>query len=252
MESENIHLTSPRSVLLVHGAWHGAWCWEPWIDDLKSRGFTDIRAVELQGHGMSSGSVRRARLKDYIADVKQVLSEMDEEPILIGHSLGCTILQHVASEKTYRNVVLLAPIPVPSVFRKVFIKQILRHPLITLKCVAIRNMSPWVTSNISARLFFGKNMPRSLASNYMRKMQGESFKMFLLDLVRKVPAIKKTNVLLVAANNDSFFSVKSQHVTADTLGADFAVLEGSGHDIMLDINRDSAANIVVKWLNQKS
>lgn len=250
MELTKISNSNPRPVLLIHGAWHGAWCWEPWIEDLKSRGLTDIRTIELRGHGNNGGSVGRARLKDYIADVSRVLDEIEEEPIIIGHSLGCTILQHVASQREFKSLVMLAPIPIPSVFRRVFISQILRHPLISLKCILLRNMSPWVTSRISPRLFFDKNMPVSLAREYTQKMQGESFRLFLLDLIRGVPKIKGNNLLVVAASNDKFFTIKSQQATANALDADFAILEESGHDIMLDVNRDSAANIVVNWLNK--
>ena len=33
-------------VVLVHGAWHGAWCWEGVVDALEAKG-VDVDAVEL-------------------------------------------------------------------------------------------------------------------------------------------------------------------------------------------------------------
>ncbi len=35
-----------RPVLLVHGAWHGAWCWAKVIDALRERG-VEVHATEL-------------------------------------------------------------------------------------------------------------------------------------------------------------------------------------------------------------
>ena len=36
--------------VLVHGAWHGAWCWEKVVPLLAARGHA-ARAIDLPGHG---------------------------------------------------------------------------------------------------------------------------------------------------------------------------------------------------------
>ena len=41
-------------VVLVHGAWHGAWCWAPVVDLLRAEG-VDVVAVDLPGHGADRG-----------------------------------------------------------------------------------------------------------------------------------------------------------------------------------------------------
>ena len=42
------------TVVLVHGAWHGAWCWEPVVEGLARRGVAAL-AVDLPGHGADPG-----------------------------------------------------------------------------------------------------------------------------------------------------------------------------------------------------
>ncbi len=42
-----------RPILLVHGAWHGAWCWATLQAELDRRGLPSY-AVELPGHGLST------------------------------------------------------------------------------------------------------------------------------------------------------------------------------------------------------
>ena len=43
----------PRPILLVHGAWHGAWCWAALQAELDRRGVASW-AVDLPGHGLST------------------------------------------------------------------------------------------------------------------------------------------------------------------------------------------------------
>jgi pimeloyl-ACP methyl ester carboxylesterase len=40
-------------IVLVHGFWHGTWCWSSVIEELASRGLAAV-AVDLEGHGLNS------------------------------------------------------------------------------------------------------------------------------------------------------------------------------------------------------
>jgi pimeloyl-ACP methyl ester carboxylesterase len=43
----------PTPLLFVHGAWHGAWCWDEYfLDFFAGRGYRAL-AVSLRGHGNS-------------------------------------------------------------------------------------------------------------------------------------------------------------------------------------------------------
>ncbi|MFE7169354.1 alpha/beta hydrolase [Streptomyces sp. NPDC057616] len=48
-----MHITTP--VVLVHGFWHGSWCWSLVGEQLASRGIASV-AVDLDGHGLKSRS----------------------------------------------------------------------------------------------------------------------------------------------------------------------------------------------------
>src|SRR4051794_8679725 len=43
----------PTPVLLLHGAWHGAWCYDLWLDDFAAHGY-EAHAMSLPAHGKSS------------------------------------------------------------------------------------------------------------------------------------------------------------------------------------------------------
>ena len=75
-----------RTVVLVHGAWHGAWCWEQVVTRLDGAGRRSV-AVDLPS--MSSAS---ATLADDIACVCAALDAVDGEALLVGHSYGGVVV----------------------------------------------------------------------------------------------------------------------------------------------------------------
>ena len=46
-----------RKVILVHGFWHGSWCWSLVAEQLTRRGVQSV-AVDMDGHGLKSQSPR--------------------------------------------------------------------------------------------------------------------------------------------------------------------------------------------------
>ena len=44
----------PPAAVLVHGAWHGAWCWGPAVAALAADGISAV-AIDLPGHGNDPG-----------------------------------------------------------------------------------------------------------------------------------------------------------------------------------------------------
>ena len=52
--------TRETPVLLLHGFWHGAWCWSEVLGRLTAAG-TRALAVDMAGHGLRAGVPRRPR-----------------------------------------------------------------------------------------------------------------------------------------------------------------------------------------------
>lgn len=94
---EHVSNRSFRHVVLVHGAWHGAWCWSALQSELDRRGVPSL-AVDLPGHGASP-----LPLTDFYGDAEHVvgtlrtLSERGvHDPILVGHSYGGAVVTEAA------------------------------------------------------------------------------------------------------------------------------------------------------------
>jgi len=89
--------THPTPLLFVHGAFHGAWCWDDhFLDYFADRGYHAL-ALNLRGHGGSPSSlpINSCSVLDYVEDVSTVADRLPTAPVVIGHSMGATLAAHV-------------------------------------------------------------------------------------------------------------------------------------------------------------
>jgi pimeloyl-ACP methyl ester carboxylesterase len=81
--------------ILVHGAWHGAWCWEKVVPRIGARGHS-ARAVDMPGHGADPTPPGTVTWDDYMQRMGEVIEVAPEPPILVGHSLGGALITGAA------------------------------------------------------------------------------------------------------------------------------------------------------------
>jgi pimeloyl-ACP methyl ester carboxylesterase len=83
--------------LLVHGAWHGGWCYRRVENRLRAKGHTAF-APTLTGVGERSHLYRSdIDLDDHVADVLAVIrAERMDDIVLVGHSYGGFVVSMVA------------------------------------------------------------------------------------------------------------------------------------------------------------
>ncbi|MEZ5411955.1 MAG: alpha/beta fold hydrolase [Acidimicrobiales bacterium] len=97
-----------RPVVLVHGAFHGAWCWAGLQAELDRRGVPSF-AVDLPGHGVSTEP-----LTDLHGDaeaVTRVLERMGvDDIVLVGHSYGGAVISQADLGGQVSRLVYLAAI----------------------------------------------------------------------------------------------------------------------------------------------
>ncbi len=83
------------SFLLIHGAWHGAWCWHKVVPELRARGHAAV-AIDLPGHGVDRTPLAEVTLDGYASRVGEALAAFDEPPVLVGHSMGGVVITEAA------------------------------------------------------------------------------------------------------------------------------------------------------------
>ena len=82
-----------QSIVLVHGAWHGSWCWARVVPLLEQRGLL-VRAVDLPSTGIDPPPA--TDLSADAAEVRRVIEEMPGEVLVCGHSYGGMVISHPA------------------------------------------------------------------------------------------------------------------------------------------------------------
>ena len=86
--------------VLVHGAWHGAWCWDRLSAELSARGHAAV-ATDLP---CADGTATFADYADVIVDAA---ASVPDNVVLVGHSLGSMTIPLVAARRPVSAMVLL-------------------------------------------------------------------------------------------------------------------------------------------------
>lgn len=99
-------LRDNATVVLVHGAWHSAGCWEHVVAGLAEHGVTSV-AVDLPtcDECLDGG----ATLSDDAAIVRKTIMSIDGDVVVVGHSYGGAVITEGAAEcANVRRLVYLA------------------------------------------------------------------------------------------------------------------------------------------------
>lgn len=92
--------------VLVHGAWHGAWCWDRLLPELRAHGHQAV-AVELPSDDPAAGTEAYLRaIDDRVEDPRTT--------VMVAHSMAGLIAPVYAERRPVRELVLLAcllPLP---------------------------------------------------------------------------------------------------------------------------------------------
>ena len=84
-----------NTFVLVHGSWHGAWCWERVLPALRAAG-ADAVAVELPGHGDDPTDARAVTFESYVERVGAAVDAAAGDVVLVGHSMGGHVVTQAA------------------------------------------------------------------------------------------------------------------------------------------------------------
>ena len=103
------------SYILIHGAWHGAWCWDKVVPLLQQQGHTAV-AIDLPAHGEDLTPMDDVSLQLYADKICEVISQQQEPVVLVGHSLGGIAISKAAEQcsSNVRKLVYLSGFLLPN------------------------------------------------------------------------------------------------------------------------------------------
>lgn len=97
------HAETP--LVLVHGNWHGSWCWSLVCEDLAARGISSV-AVDLDGHGLRSPSPRSRWSRPF--DAPSYAAEPSPVASVTASSAAQSLIEQLSRIGRGRPVVLVA------------------------------------------------------------------------------------------------------------------------------------------------
>ncbi len=231
-------------ILLVHGAWQGAWCWDQFEARLRAHGH-DARTVELRGHDAPRGRIWH-RIASYVKDVQAAASAFDEPPIPVGHSMGGLVVQKYLERNTAPRAVLLASVPTRGAFGAT-VRFARRFPGAFARTNLTMSLRPVVGTRERAReMLFSPGTPDEIVDAFSERIQDESYPAYL-GMIAAVPRPKRVGalpMLVLIGDRDGIFSVPEAERTAAAYGTTAEVVPGMGHQMMVEPGWEAVADRV--------
>jgi len=239
-----------ETILFVHGAWHGKWCWDKYFrEEFTNRGYTVV-TFDLPGH-ITSGKIKginKFSIKDYVNALSVEVSKLDKAPIIVAHSMGGLILQKYLEKGECKKAIFLASVPPYGVINTTlkFARKSYFYPsLFGLNLYGLVN-----SDEKCKEAFFSDSLPQEDIAEHSAKMCSESFRAFLDMLLPWVKVTEKSKIpiLVIGAENDTIFSIKDNEKTAKQYDAELVIIEDIAHDMMLDTNHEKVSTKILEWL----
>lgn len=102
-----------QTIVMIHGMYAGAWYWENYKNFFEQKGF-ECHTPTLRFHDVATDDpphpgLGTTSLLDYAKDLEDYIRDLDQKPILMGHSMGGLIAQILGARGLARGLVLLTP-----------------------------------------------------------------------------------------------------------------------------------------------
>jgi pimeloyl-ACP methyl ester carboxylesterase len=235
-------------LLFLHGAFGGPEIWTrfvaPWFAD---------RGHRVAVPCLAEPTSPEPRLRDYIRAARASADALGEKPVVIAHSLGGLVAQHLAAEGRVSGMVLVAsPGPfglVPSVL------HLGKAPDVLAALMLVQaGLGALLDRDLVRRALFTEETPDSwidaVAVPPQREplavlLDGMGWDLPLWPLARRVPTFA------VLGDRDAFVPQADLWAIAAAYGAETEVLAGRGHGLPLDPTWKSLAWRINAWLEER-
>lgn len=243
-------------VLFVHGAWHGAWCWDEYFLPYFAEQGYPAYALSVRGHGLSEkqGKSNSFRISDYVSDVAEVAAQLPNPPVLVGHSMGGLIVQKYLEKYSAPAAILMASLPVGGLAGSA-VRMAINHPWLFLKANLTANMNFFISSTDLVRdSFFPEDMDKEVQKKYFSLLQAESYLAFLDMILLNLPRPDRitTPLLVLGAAKDRMISPKEVERTARAYHAQSKIFDNMAHDMMLEKGWQTVADTIIDWISGKN
>ncbi len=243
------------TVLLVHGAWHGAWCWEAkFAPYLREQGLA-VETMNLPGHGTpGTRRIGMQSVRQYTDAVEQRIAQIGGPVVVAGHSMGGFVVQKLMERRPAQlaGAVLMAAATPYGVL------GVIQHLLLTRpRDFLVANLTLDLyhlvrTPDLASTLFYSPQMPHSEAQQYWESLSNESYRAFLDMMGLAAPRPGKADPALpkwiIGGEKDAIFPPKVIERTARAYNNRATIYPDMGHNLMVDVGWEQVADDFATWL----
>lgn len=242
-------------IVMQHGMWHGAWCWQHWQELFAGWGW-ETHAHSLPGHGGSpvQRPIRWCTLGYYLKFLAAEIDRLPERPVLMGHSMGGALaqwyLKYVGDDLP--AAVLVAPWTAHDMTMQV-LRYLVLDPVGFILSVATLTATPTVRSPRSTARMFITEGAAITPEELHAKVGPESLWVLLQynPLLWQPARNLRTPLLWLAGGGDAVIPEWKERRSAAHYGAKYVVIEGEGHNLMMERSTRQTAEAIHHWLAEQ-
>lgn len=159
-------------LLLIHGAWQGAWAWDRLVPELEPLGHR-CQPVDLPGNGNGRSRLqpKNVSLARYVEYLQRLLEDIGRPVVAVGHSSGGIIASQLAEEEPdcVSGLIYVAGMMLPSGmgFSDIVAELTPNHPEVAGIIPYLEWSADGETSTVkagAARKIFYQDYPEELAA----------------------------------------------------------------------------------------
>lgn len=244
-------------LLFVHGGYVNAKCWHVHLVPFFQKAGYRCHTIDLRGHGLSQGAehLHHFGIEDYADDIETALSSIPGPVILIGHSMGCLVIQRYLEREDARAdaAVFLAPVP-PSGTAASAMHLTLKYPgFFQAVSAATQGFLSPEHADLMRQIYFSPGIHTSDILKFADMVGPESFKAIteMAFLAMRGPHGHLTlPTLVIGGQNDAVFPDHTLDDTGQLWNAQVQRIDGAGHMFIVDHHHDEACRFILDWMEQ--
>lgn len=247
-----------KTVVMIHGANCGGWCFEKFVPVFEARGFACHRP-DLIGHGADKADamtvLARVGMADYRAQMRDYVTALPERPILLGHSMGAVIAQQLAAEGLAEKLVLASPAPRAGILPPTDAEKELGQDLMSLGPFWTKALDPnFDLAKVYTLNLLPADEQRLVFDRFGPESGRALFELFIW-MYDRTGATKvdteavRCPVLCLSGAQDRIVSLATARETARSYPqAEFWELQDHAHMLLLEPGAETIATRIADWL----
>lgn len=250
-----------KSIVFIHGAFCGGWCFADMMPVFAERGW-DCQAPDLPYHvpgpeRMADPELARQSIADYTRYMADFIRRFTDPPVVVGHSMGGLIGQQLAAQGLTRALVLLSSAAPWGVLPSTAAEMTLAKGLMRAAPFWDRSLNPsFEVSKGDSLASLTPEAQRRVFEMFSPESGLALFEMFFWMFDGRRASWVQTDkvacpVLVVAGADDRVISPETgRNVAALYADSVFEEAPGRGHFLIMEEGAAGLAGRCADWLDQ--